>query len=103
MTKEIKKCFNLLRLPYSASLEDLDARERELTNDYLADTEKTGIDHNEDIAFVKIARDKVYEYMVNKKGSHAYFDAKLSDVGTMLFILSMLIVSVVACLLALVL
>ena len=99
MIDEIKKCYDFLGLSYDATLEQLDERERELTNRYM----NNGTNHNQDIAFVKIARDKVYNYIVNEKSNTTGFNTKWGDIGTMLFILAMLVVSTVACLLALVL
>lgn len=103
MTNEIKNCYDFLQLPYDATIEQLESKEQELTKKYMKETSDNGIDHDKDIAFVKLAKDKVYRYMVDQRSNASFYNAKWSDIGTMLFILAMLFVSVVACLLALVL
>ncbi len=100
MNKEIRKCFRHLGLPYNASIEDLEEKEHALIK-YYKDKEKTGENHNEDIAFVRIASDKLREYIDAKGNSNTHFITKPADIGTLLFILLILSCSVLVSVLAL--
>ena len=102
MTKEIKKCFKFLRLPYNATVDDLHEKEQVLISHYKAESVRTGVNHDEDIAFIKIASEKLYDYIINKKANCTFFDVKLADVGTMAFLLAMNLICIVTCFLALV-
>lgn len=100
MTKDIKKCYKLLKLPYNASIEDIDEKEHALINFY-RNKEKTGEDHAEDIAFVKIASDKLRAYIMEKGKDNTYYKTSLADIGALLFTLLVLSCSALVSVLAL--
>lgn len=104
MTKEIKKCFRLLNLPYNANLDDLKEKERALIKYYRAKAIKTGVSHDENIAFVRIASEKLYEYISNNKEEYKglYFETTPTEIGMQLIMLVLNCLCVIMCFIALI-
>lgn len=102
MTKEIRKCYKLLNLPYNADLNDLKEKERSLIKYYKIKEEKTGENHSEDIAFVHIASEKLHDYILNNKDERkGIFSTTWSDISMQAFVLLIMIFCVVTCFIAL--
>lgn len=91
MEKEIEKCYEYLNLPITASIEDVELRQKALVKIYCNKSQEKGVSYGKQIGLVETSAKTIIENIKNngipKEESHR-FDSSWKSIGILAIVLA---------------
>ena len=91
MDKNLKKCYEYLDLPITATIEEVELRQKALIKIYNNKSTEKGVSYDKKIGIVETSASAIIENIKNNgipKDEHHYFDSSWKSIGILTTILA---------------
>lgn len=91
MDKNLKKCYECLDLPISATEDDVELRKKALVKIYNNKSVEKGVSYDKQIGLVETSAETILENLKNNgipKDEHHYFESSWKSVGILAIVLA---------------